>query len=73
MGLTYPIPVIDIFAGPGGLSEGFASLRLSADRPAFDIALSIEKDRFAHATLEHRTFLRHPSRTGDADDYYGSH
>jgi len=70
MNLNCPVPVIDIFAGPGGLSEGFASLQLSPGRPAFDIALSIEKDRFAHATLELRAFFRHLRASGDATDYY---
>lgn len=70
MSVTYPIPVIDIFAGPGGLSEGFASLRLPAGRPVFDIALSIEKNRFAHATLELRAFFRQARDTGNAADYY---
>ncbi len=70
LNLTYPVPVVDIFAGPGGLSEGFASLLLSATQPVFDIALSIEKDRFAHSTLELRAFFRHLRTTGDASDYY---
>ena len=42
------IPVIDIFAGPGGLGEGFSSL---SDGNAFNIVLSIEKDIYAHKTL----------------------
>jgi DNA (cytosine-5)-methyltransferase 1 len=46
------IPVIDLFAGPGGLGEGFAS------HPAFRIALSIEKDPVACLTLELRAFFR---------------
>ncbi len=70
MEATYPIPVIDLFAGPGGLSEGFASLRSRDCRPLFDIALSIEKDRFAHATLELRAFFRQVRDTGNAADYY---
>ncbi|MFG0315483.1 MAG: DNA cytosine methyltransferase, partial [Phycisphaerales bacterium] len=52
-----PIPVIDIFAGPGGLGEGFASLR-SRGRPVFRIQLSIEMDEFAHRTLLLRSFFR---------------
>ena len=50
------IPVIDLFAGPGGLSHGFASF--SDPALAFRIKLSIEKDEVAHRTLSLRAFLR---------------
>jgi DNA (cytosine-5)-methyltransferase 1 len=50
-------PVIDIFAGPGGLGEGFSSLR-ARGRKQFEIALSIEKDPLAHETLRLRAFSR---------------
>lgn len=53
-----PLPLIDIFAGPGGLGEGFASLRIGQHR-AFRSALSIEKDPVAHRTLKLRAFTRH--------------
>jgi len=49
--------VIDIFAGPGGLGEGFAALEQDGQSP-FKIALSIEKDAHAHKTLELRAFYR---------------
>ncbi len=52
------IPVIDLFAGPGGLAEGFASLRDRKGNPCFDIRLSIEKEASAHCTLELRAFVR---------------
>ncbi|MEM9417690.1 MAG: DNA cytosine methyltransferase [Planctomycetota bacterium] len=51
------IPVIDLFAGPGGLGEGFSSLKRNK-KPAFKIALSVEKDRHAHSTLRLRSFMR---------------
>jgi DNA (cytosine-5)-methyltransferase 1 len=51
------IPVIDIFAGPGGLGEGFSAFTDRGSQP-FRIALSIEKDPIAHQTLMLRSFLR---------------
>lgn len=54
-----PIPVIDIFAGPGGLGEGFARLRSKGGSgKAFKTAISIEKDPAAHRTLTLRAFYR---------------
>lgn len=51
------IPVIDLFAGPGGLGEGFSSL-LENGKPVFNIKLSIEKEKNAHKTLTLRSFYR---------------
>ena len=53
-----PIPIIDLFAGPGGLGEGFSSLRSTTGEQLFKIALSVEGDEFAHRTLELRAFYR---------------
>ncbi len=52
------IPVIDLFAGPGGLGEGFMSLKDEQGKSVFDIKLSIEKDEAAHRTLTWRSFYR---------------
>ena len=66
-----PIPVIDLFAGPGGLGEGFCTATQRRGRnPAFKITISIEKDPIAHATLELRAFFRHFARDKVPDDYY---
>ena len=43
-----PIPIIDLFAGPGGLGEGFSSLN---EGSSFQIMVSAEKDPVAHQTL----------------------
>jgi len=56
--MKIPIPIIDIFAGPGGLGEGFSSLKSENGKLPFRIRLSIEKDEFAHQTLELRAFFR---------------
>ena len=52
------VPVVDLFAGPGGLAEGFAACRRPDGRSRYSIALSIEKDPVAHRTLLLRAFLR---------------
>lgn len=58
------VKVVDIFAGPGGLGEGFDS------NPDFQIALSIERDAHAHCTLETRTFFRQFRRGRAPREYY---
>lgn len=63
------IKVVDIFAGPGGLGEGFSSATSSRGSHAFDVVLSIEMERFAWETLRLRTFFRQFSK-GAPDNYY---
>jgi DNA (cytosine-5)-methyltransferase 1 len=63
------IPVIDLFAGPGGLGEGFSALRRGGQR-VFQIKLSIEKDEHAHRTLELRAFFRQFPHGEAPDTYY---
>lgn len=64
------IPVIDLFAGPGGLCEGF-SQAVGGGHP-FKAVLSIEKDEVAHRTLTLRAFVHYfMVRSLDIpDDYY---
>jgi DNA (cytosine-5)-methyltransferase 1 len=64
------IPVIDLFAGPGGLGEGFSSYLAGRSRRAYSIRLSIEKDPIAHRTLELRALYRHLRESAVPDDYY---
>jgi DNA (cytosine-5)-methyltransferase 1 len=52
------IPVIDLFAGPGGLGEGFSAPEEVGGTGRFRIALSVEKDPQAHETLELRALFR---------------
>ena len=53
-----PVPVVDLFSGPGGLAEGFAKLQTKGGRSRYRIELSIEMDEAAHHTLRLRAFLR---------------
>jgi len=52
------IPLVDLFAGPGGLSEGFSAFKSPSGFRPFKVALSIEKESLAHQTLELRSFFR---------------
>ncbi|QNQ09646.1 DNA cytosine methyltransferase [Sphingomonas alpina] len=61
--------VVDIFAGPGGLAEGFSSVPGVGGTPAFKIALSIEKEPAAHSTLRLRSFARQFGETLPASYY----
>lgn len=64
------IPVIDLFAGPGGLGEGFSAYTDKNGNQVFDIALSIEKDPYAHSTLELRSFFRKFPKGRAPEEYY---
>lgn len=61
--------IVDLFAGPGGLAEGFSSIR-SQGRCVFDIALSVEKEASAFRTLRLRTFTRQFDQIPDAYYFY---
>lgn len=65
-----PVPIIDLFAGPGGLGEGFSScVDIRTNERKFKIAVSVEKDPFAHRTLSLRAFVRQ-FPTGEAPEAY---
>jgi DNA (cytosine-5)-methyltransferase 1 len=64
------IPVIDLFAGPGGLGEGFSSWLDKKRQRLFKIALSIEMDPHARATLRLRSFFRQFAFGQAPDEYY---
>ena len=51
------IEVVDLFAGPGGLGEGFSAFKIGKYQP-FKIAISIEKEKYACETLTLRSFYR---------------
>lgn len=50
--------IIDLFAGPGGLGEGFASFKDENGNYPFKIGVSVEKEASAHRTLTTRAFFR---------------
>lgn len=65
------ILVIDLFAGPGGLGEGFSSCRTSDGKFAFKIGISVEKDPSAHKTLTTRALFRKLAANNESrHDYY---
>lgn len=62
-------PVVDLFAGPGGLGEGFASFDEGAGVSRFRSVAAIESDEYAHRTLHLRHFLR-TFTDGFPEEYY---
>lgn len=65
------IPIVDIFAGPGGLGEGFTSFfDRDPKKKRFKIILSIEKDEHAHKTLTLRSFYRQFNLGDIPHEYY---
>lgn len=55
--MSKTINVIDLFAGPGGLGEGFSAFSSRGNFP-FQIRLSVECEASAHKTLRLRSFVR---------------
>lgn len=68
------INVVDLFAGPGGLGEGFSACEIRQGgrlAPAFRLSVSAEMDPAAHRTLRLRAFYRQLLTTGKSlDSYY---
>jgi DNA (cytosine-5)-methyltransferase 1 len=65
------IPIVDLFAGPGGLNEGFSSIGEQDGRPVFKTVASFEMNKYAHGTLLLRTAYRIMKRgAGVPSAYY---
>lgn len=62
--------VIDLFAGPGGLAEGFSSLTDGNKQRLFKVALSIEKNSEPFRTLRLRAFYRQFPLGEAPEEYY---
>ena len=69
-GKKQPHLLVDVFAGPGGLGEGFASRTGAKGSSRFKYALSVEKDADAHSTLTLRHFVRAFGTSEFPEDYY---
>ena len=67
--MNSPIPVVDVFAGSGGLGEGFSALRRNSGFP-YDVRLSIEKDQAPIETLWTRAFYHQFRKTLIPESYY---
>jgi DNA (cytosine-5)-methyltransferase 1 len=64
-------PVIDLFAGPGGLNEGFSSVRDDRGNYVFKTLASFEMDSLACQTLRLRAAYRELVRSGgDLQPYF---
>ncbi len=61
--------IVDLFAGPGGLAEGFSSVCNKDGSRPFKIVLSVEKEASAFETLRFRSFFRQFNGSAP-DDYY---
>ena len=64
------IPVIDLFAGPGGLNEGFSQFGENEGAPRFKTVASFEMESSACHTLLLRGAYRHLLRAGWVPDSY---
>lgn len=69
MNCNNPLQVVDLFAGPGGLGEGFSSLN---EGRSFEVLVSAEMDQFARSTLRLRAFYRALKKNNSKalEDYY---
>ena len=67
------IRIVDLFAGCGGMSEGFATFEIQTGQQPFRVVASVEKDPAACRTLRLRGFYHRILRSGDQtalDAYY---
>lgn len=63
------IPVVDLFAGAGGLGEGFNAVQMAGAR-VFDVRLSVDSNPAAYETLRLRAFYRTFAPASVPEAYY---
>ena len=68
-GICMSYPFIDVFAGAGGLGEGFQSFR-TGNRPTFEAVVSVEKEPVFCRTLILRHFFHLFDGREVPEDYY---
>ena len=69
--MSSQIKIIDLFAGPGGLGEGFSAYKdKKTGKHPFSIAVSVEKEASAHQTLQLRSFFRKFPDGEAPEEYY---
>ena len=64
------VHIVDLFAGPGGLGEGFSSYEDEAGKRPFKLVASVEKEASAHRTLTLRAFFRQFEKGEVPSQYY---
>ncbi len=65
------IKIVDLFAGPGGLGEGFSGFSTKLGSHPFRTVISVEKEHSAHKTLTLRSYFRRTLENGDSlNDYF---
>lgn len=67
---TYKYPVVDLFAGPGGLGEGFATMTNDDNQRRFNTVASIDDNEYACQTLLLRHFVRNFPHDKVPREYY---
>lgn len=70
--LVAAVPIVDLFAGPGGLSEGFNSFESDGKRPFRSVA-AFEMEPAAHRTLTLRAAFRRTEAAGTTPSDYFSY
>ena len=63
-------PIVDLFAGPGGLGEGFSDPYNGNGTACFNVVVAIERNESARQTLVLRHFFRSFNRENVPDEYY---